>query len=401
MKKIVLANLASPANPGDQAILLGTVKLFRRFFPGHELTIVTRAISRKSAYAELNCGVIPSYPNVEWLTGDNTIEKIGRIPKALQGGGLLREAIRNCDYVFLAGGGYFYSYRKIMPGFLFLSNCMPVYWARKFKKKLIFLPQSYGPFHSWIAEKIFSLCLKAADLVCYREEISGERLRKKYPEERQKLVFMPDLALYLKKEEIVSSVPGGTGFIGVTVRAWEEDRKDSLHYLENLAAALCSLHEKTGLKIRIIVQVQDTKRSEGDSWISRLLEEKLKKSLPAAAVEFHEALPHFTVPQIAELYAGCSFLIGMRLHSVLLSFVMGRPALLAGYQHKSEGIFKDLGLEELFLGSFQEISAERIVAAAEKLLKNPEFWNEKIGEALSREYSQIESIFRGKMNTLE
>ncbi|HTL47457.1 MAG TPA: polysaccharide pyruvyl transferase family protein [Verrucomicrobiae bacterium] len=396
MKKILVANLASPANPGDQAILKGTLKLFREVWEQPAVTLSTRAFSEKAVYEACGCRVVPSYPDVDCLSMDDSLGKMMRIPQALFRPGLLRSAVRESDAVFLAGGAYFYSYRSCLPGLTYLAHLSAACWGRRFHKPVILLPQSYGPFRSGLAKKFFDDVVAAAKTVFYREEITGNFLKREYPAHQKKFHFLPDLALFLTREELLgaSALPPRGRTIGVTLRPWEAGKKNVEDYIRILSGPLYALAASENAKVRIIVQVQDRKRGEGDEAVSRLLETRLKSSLGPERVEFCTAQPYFGLPDLCRLYAECDLMISMRLHSALLSYVVGTPAVVAGYQHKAEGILKSLGLEGLYLGGFDELEDGAFKNQLEAVWKERAMWSERIAQALAKARMLILSRFK-------
>lgn len=400
--KLLLANLASPANPGDQAILRGTLKLLREHFKNPEITVSTRAYTEGAVYEALGCRVVPSYPDVECLATDSKWEKISRIPRALADGGAFKEAVRQSDLVFLVGGAYFYSYRPFLPGLTFLAHATAGHWARKYAKKVIFMPQSYGPFSSWIAREIFNGAVKSASVIFYREMISGDWLGRAYPKLHSRFMFMPDSALYLEEKDLIASKPAQSPVrkIGVTIRPWQATAGAEDHYFEALAQSLRRLQKEAALAIRIIVQVQDSKKAEGDEGISRRLYEALGGDAAAGRLEFHCRRPYFSLEEIATLYAGCDLLIGMRLHSALLGFIVGCPALVTGYQHKAEGIMQSMGLRELYLGDLGQVSAETLEVSVRRILDQKEVVKEKIANMLRLEREQTREIFKTQMKRM-
>jgi polysaccharide pyruvyl transferase WcaK-like protein len=400
--KLVVANLASPANPGDQAILRGALKLLRATFQDPEIFAVTRAYSEKTAYEALGCHAVPHYPDVECLASDSPLQKLFNIPRALLNPSKLVAAIKQADVVFTMGGAYYYSYRKLAPGFTYLSHFSAVALAQFFHKPVIFLPQSYGPFQSWIAQSLFDWAVHTADFIFYREEITGEWMRRRYPALAHKYGFMPDLAFNLEHEDVLPRFQKNTpaGRVGLTIRAWEASERNQHDYLKALVEALSRLYQDHHMRIRVIVQVQDPKKGEGDEWISRELALQLEQRLGKDAVELCTAQPYFKLPEICKLYQQCDFLIGMRLHSALLSFIAGRPAMVAGYQHKAEGILKKLGLEGLYMGAFHQLDAPALQRACESMLTHQEMWARKIEMALANARSEIRRTFAERMKQL-
>jgi len=399
-KKIVIVNLASPANPGDQAIFLGTLELLKTHFPGVAITVSTRAYSERESYERLGCRVVPTYPNPEPLATDSLSGKLGGLARAFSGGALLREAIRQADLICFAGGAYLYSNKAVMPGIHFMAHLVPLHWAASCGVPVVLLPHSYGPFRSLAAKALFRGALPKASRIFFRERISGEWLWRHFPKLRDKMAFMPDLALYLRRETILPGLPRQDSMrrcLGVTVRPWKEGGKEEGRYIRELARALIWFQQEYDFRIRVIVQVQDPKKGEGDERVSRILEKRLLEQCKTEKIEYFTQRPFFTLPEICKLYDECDFLVGMRLHSTLLSLLMGRPALVTGYQHKAQGIYEALGLKELYLGSFRDIQAEALKMELTKVLTGYEVWKGKMETALSRSREEIAFIFGEKM----
>ncbi|MDD5217212.1 MAG: polysaccharide pyruvyl transferase family protein [Candidatus Omnitrophica bacterium] len=400
MKNIFLTNLASPANPGDQAILMGSLKLLRLLYESPRITLATRAISQKQVYEELGCAVVPQYPNVEYLGTDSYLKKIAKVPKAFSQYRPMREAVQNADILFLVGGGYFYSYKKGLPGLTFLSHCTPVALAHYRKKPVVLLPQSYGPFKSALSSWMMDLVVRESALLFYREDLSGNWLRERYGKFCDKIIYMPDLAFMLEASDFgVNEISDKQKChrIGITVRPWKDAATNEDRYLRVLADALIKLYRRTGMKIRIIVQVVRPTKTESDEWSSRKLDELLSKEIPPDALEFCMVKPFYRLSEIMALYGQCDFLIGMRLHSAILSFIVGRPALVTGYQHKAKGVLKTMGLEELYLGDYDAITSESLTHACEAMIKNQEKWSRRIKEAVRTKRGEIWTIFPEKM----
>lgn len=389
IENILIANLASPANPGDQAILRGSIKLCKQAAANAGITVATRAFSQRKIYEDLGCRVVPSFPNVDVIGMDDSAGKLARVPAALSGSSLLREAVKQSDMVLLAGGAYFYSYRSVMPGLTYLAHLSPVYWAHRFGKPVVMLPQSYGPFRSVVSKKMFQYALDRTEKVYFREDISGDFLKSSFSKNRAKYSFMPDLAIYLEKDELLHFPKTKKNIIGVTLRPWKEGGSDAREYVHRLEEALLKTAAGTSYKIRIIVQVQDEKSLEGDESISRYLRERLLKHMKEADVEFYSAKPFFSLPELCGLYAECEVMISMRLHSALLSFILGTPALVAGYQHKAKGILERLGLNTLYAGSYSEIKSESLAVSLNNLLQDKTSTTKKIARSLEEARDEI------------
>ncbi len=402
--KIVIANLASPANPGDHAILMGTLKLVKRWLKNCEITLVTRAISHKNKYKDLNCAVVPSYPDIDKISMAPILEKIGHIHQALVNPLPLYRAIAEADLIFLAGGAYFYSYRALSPGLTFLAHISPVFWGKVLQKKVIILPGSFGPFSSTISKRLFDYVVNRSNVIFFREKISGQWMAEQYKDLKASAAFMPDLALYLKSEDLLLKRTGNalkaSGWIGVTIRPWHDRKKGLPPYKDELKKTLIHLHSKFKYKIRIIVQVQADDKEEGDEAVSRQLAEQMTAAVGSENIEFHTQDPYYSVQEISKLYRGCELLITMRLHSALLSYICGRPAFVVGYQHKAKGILESMGLSDLYIGDSRWIQAEDMIHAIERQIPERSNLTNQINTALNRSRQVIDQAFENHMDEI-
>ncbi len=51
--------------------------------------------------------------------------------------------------------------------------------------------------------------------------------------------------------------------------------------------------------------------------------------------------------ELGSIFSKCVFTVSTRLHSAIISMNVGTPALVFNYEHKSEGIMRRLGLDDL------------------------------------------------------
>lgn len=396
MRNILIANKASAENLGDQAIFLGTLKLLKTEIPELRITVAAREMAGKKILEQLGCRVIPVYPDVgSILREEASFRKILCLPRAFADFRPLRDAVRQSDAVFLVGGGYFYSYRRFMPGLSYASNVSAAHWGYKFGKPVIFLPQSYGPFYSKAAAGLFDYAVRRASVVFFRENISGEYLKKRHPGFCGKIHYAPDYAVYLTPEDLgpLADVPARPSpIIGVTVRTWEHSLCPE--YWETLAGFLVWVNKQYGLRVRVIVQVSGRKKAEGDESVSRSLLQYLSMRMNAGELEFCAMKPYFELDQLCRLYRECEIVLATRLHSALLSYICGRPALVIGYQHKHQGVLKALGLERFFLGSLEELKFERFRSVFNFVWQNREAERLKIQASIESARGDIRQSFQ-------
>ncbi len=369
------------------------------------MTLITRAPSQSAVYEALGCRSLSSYPHVEVLDQNSIWGKLVRLPEALRDPGPFQEALASADVIFLAGGGYFYSYHPYLPGMNYLSYCLPAVWGARRNRKVVFLPQSYGPLESWLSRRLLAMSLSRASAVFYREEVSGEWLKKHFPKIVPYTHFMPDLALYLEGRDLLGGPvasqggPGRIPKIGVTVRPWGKGERSRTGYLDVLAEVLSRLQQKYQASICILVQVHRPKAQEGDYPVSVRLMELLKTRYKIDRVELCHTAPYFRLEELFRLYQECDLIIGTRLHSALLGFLAGCPSVVIGYQHKARGILDSLGLRELYAGEIDTVRVQDLEELCRRAWDQKPVWLKKIDLALSEARSRIRDTAAATIGT--
>ena len=79
---------------------------------------------------------------------------------------------------------------------------------------------------------------------------------------------------------------------------------------------------------------------------------------------------------------------------------MGTPALVVGYQHKTEGVLGALGLEDLYLGGFESVGVKAMKDSCERMWHQKEEWIKKIDSALTLARQEIHDIFQKRLTFL-
>jgi len=71
--------------------------------------------------------------------------------------------------------------------------------------------------------------------------------------------------------------------------------------------------------------------------------------------------------EFGALASMCQLMIGTRLHSTIISMTFGTPAIAIYYEHKSAGIFNDIGIPELSI-KIEEMNSNKYFSDIDKLL---------------------------------
>lgn len=104
--------------------------------------------------------------------------------------------------------------------------------------------------------------------------------------------------------------------------------------------------------------------------------------------------------ELGAFLGSCRFVIATRLHSAILSMRFGTPAVVLGYEHKSAGICRTLGVEELNYPLDHTFSSAKIMERLENLEENEAFYRERIAVSVERELDRITTAQKAVMGSI-
>lgn len=321
----------------------------------------------------------------------------------------LRHLIQ-ADLVMACGGGYFYSNRSF-PGFTFWQNVLHLRLAVLLKKKIVFFPQSFGPFASrWSRRPLESLLAsERIRHVFAREPISLSVLSDLLPAAaaKSKLRFCPDMAFYYSPglAAAPACIPNQSrprlalalrdwDFPGWKTRSSKKEKRDD--YLDGVLAACQALHRQHGACISIFSQAQGPNLAEDDRRMSAFIYDRLRDSIPATDLRSFPPPDGAAPDAFIRLLGQSDLLITSRLHAAIFAFLAGIPAVVIGYQHKSRGVLQSLGLESCFL-SIEEMHGQSLLHLCEDVLHDAEAWRMTISRSLAGMRETIERTIQSAL----
>jgi colanic acid/amylovoran biosynthesis protein len=412
-KRILIVNAHSQANAGDFAIMLGQIRLLKKLFPGTRLTVTSRTprLDRPSMAArgvEVIAPVFraPSGFRGRWRGWAGTILSLLFPRQALT---FLRH-LRRADLVFACGGGYFYSTRRV-PGFTFWQNYLPIRLAILQKKDIIFFPQSYGPLHSPLSRRLLAGLLASSfvRVVFAREQISLSILKGLLPvtDIRDKMQICPDMAFcYEPEPEFILPAPVFSDLprprLALALRDWSfpgqktsaAKKRERENYLQGVIATCLALHAKYNASFIIFNQVQGPGAEEDDRRITRIVLGRLAAGIASTHLRYVETPIAASPAMILRLLQQVDVLLTSRMHAAIFAFLAGIPAVVIGYQHKSAGVLRSMGLEACSL-PIEKTRKETLFPLCATVLQNRGAWQEKIRRAVSEATEAIEEKFAG------
>jgi colanic acid/amylovoran biosynthesis protein len=413
--RILILNTCSTLNRGDAAIVLGQIRLLQKTCPGADvaLTSKTPALDR-AFYDPLGVEVLPPFISAlsSYRGAGRKLSEGARALVAVGDKRRLLQSLRQADLVLSCGGGYFYSYRGLLPGTTFWQNVVHAYLAAALHKPLLFLPQSFGPFASPLARRGVRHLLERGSVlhVFAREEISYHLLRDMVGQAVQaRLSLCPDMAFYLAADGLGPTTrdeePGAARpTLVMNLRPWAfpEARDPAARregYMQAMLAAADHFVRRYRGQVVVVPQALGPDPAEDDRGICEEFCRRAR-TLPAAAqaVQYREPGTSSLTEYLA-LLAGARLLVGTRLHSCILALLSGVPALSVGYQYKSQGTLDLLGLGCLNL-DIQDLEADRLLALVEATMDRHRELRQEISQRVGQACGQIGAKVGGLIHTV-
>jgi len=257
----------------------------------------------------------------------------------------------------------------------FLLGIMPSTIVILMRKKLVLLPQTYGPFKSRIARLIARFILlrsdqiltRAAESVALVRNLLGPRGEHKVPR------FCPDVAFVLEsalpeKPDIQprlnrnSSVPliglniNGLLYMGGYTRNNMFGLK--INYKEFVHELLEWLMTRTNAHVLFVPHVFAGDVEDEPSICCQLLKSMGKQY----AGRLHAVVQEYDQTELKGIIGLCDFFIGSRMHACIAALSQGIPTVGLAYSKKFRGVFECVGAEQ-FVIDMRQSGTEEILAA--------------------------------------
>jgi colanic acid/amylovoran biosynthesis protein len=404
--KVLILNTCSTLNRGDAAIVLGQIRLLQKYCPDVRITITSKtpALDR-TFYAPWGVEVLaPLTPALSLYKGFG--HKLAGGARTLVAWGDKRrliQALQHSDLVLSCGGGYFYSYRSILPGTTFWQNVIHARLAAFLNKPLIFIPQSFGPFSSSLAHKGVKRLLEKQSIVKIfaREKVSHKLLHRMLNKDDSRIALCPDMALYLEGNADQYALKGEPldlprPILAINLREWAfPEAGDSApfkreEYLNALIAVARFFIQHCGGSVMVVPQALGPDPSEDDRGICTEFCRKARERIPAdGTVQFREP-DTSSLTSFMALLSQSAILIGTRLHSCILALLAGVPAISIGYQYKSQGTLDMLGLGR-FNRNITALSSEWLIGSVEEIMNHRQEIQAEIRQSLIQAHAWIDN----------
>jgi colanic acid/amylovoran biosynthesis protein len=262
----------------------------------------------------------------------------------------------------ITGGDSFsdiYGFRRFFLGFL--CKWLVIFLG----KKLILLPQTYGPFKGNMAKVMARYILRRANAIYSRDRESMEYVKMLLDDNTKdgKVQFAPDVAFVLdtrKPDEFeaspLSRIPENSTVVGFNISGllfhggYTQNNMFGLKtdYHTLILAVTGMLLENKDVVILLIPHVFPPTDCEVESDPNACLKvyEELRKKYPGRIFLVEGWYSQGEIKYIISL---CDFFIGSRMHSCIAALSQGIPAVGMAYSKKFEGVFRSVNAEQFVI----------------------------------------------------
>lgn len=241
--------------------------------------------------------------------------------------------------------------------------------ARLFHKKVLFLPQTYGPFvEGSPTQKSAFRSLRKSIKIISRDKESTLYLKQHGFEDVTDAV---DMAFYLPYNSKCPKEIAGTHVgINISKTLWEKSKEHkfelAVDYRDCVYKIIQSMLDK-GYIVHFIPHVVDSRDMDGDEYF---LAYQLWKEFGNPNLKLS---PFFHSPVEAKSYiSSMDLFIGSRMHACIGAFSSNTPVLLLGYSRKFSGLFSETLGYKYNVDLTADVSIDDINAVISKMLSDKE-----------------------------
>jgi colanic acid/amylovoran biosynthesis protein len=408
-------------NLGGCALTASFIKLVTDIKPNARLNLLyanrtngvqSLKVSGKTVHADIvNCRLSPKSRISEhlfWILLLALIQRI--IPIRSVGDVIIRSnrwlrTLDKADFVGEIRGGD--SFSDIYGLRRFILGIIPCFVAILMRKKLVLLPQTYGPFKSRATKAIARFILLRSHRIFARDRESIELVQRLLRRQsKDKIIgFCPDIAFTLEaalpeepniqpKLDQKNSAP----LIGLNISGllylggYTRDNMFELNvdYKHFVPVLLEELMKRTNAHVLLIPHVYWGNVEGDELQICRELFESIDEKY---ADRIHLFNQEYDQSQTKGIIGLCDFFIGSRMHACIAALSQGIPVVGLAYSKKFYGVFETIGAEKFVIDMCQR-SHEEIVEIVISAFEQRNIIAENLKTAIPKAQKQIRNVFK-------
>ncbi len=305
----------------------------------------------------------------------------------------------------ITGGDSFsdiYGMQRFIRGFLTKSLFL---WAGK---RLIMLPQTYGPFQRPLTRLLAGYILRRCEVVWSRDKQGGDTLRELLGDEfvAKKVRFSPDVAFVLDARRPKNPVIGRLEHLKEQGRTIVGLNVSGLLYNGGYTQ-----DNMFGLKVdypKLMIEILKYFTAMPDIYVLLVphvfpANDMAVESDPVACKEIYNTLSgkcrgkvilpegRFDQCQIKHLIGQCDFFIGSRMHSCIAALSQCIPAIGLAYSDKFVGVYKTVNIGD-YVADMRKLDSLTILNRINTFFDSRQSWQGNLEEIIPEVKGQVDSI---------
>jgi polysaccharide pyruvyl transferase CsaB len=351
--KITIVGAYGCGNVGDEALLEGIITKIKAYEPNAEIEVFA-----------LDQLYIQKMFSVNTVSQVLTRGLTWRVIKGFDFLGIIR-SLYSSNAIIIGGGSLIHE-RTIYN--LFYYYCLAL-WAKLSGSKVYFVGLSISTIQSYLGRRIAKRLFSFGELITVRDVKSFQNINALDISNKYYLSW--DLAFINLESDLTShclkSLELPDQFIGVNVCGWFQSEE---YWTPNEQLQNKRIIEMAVLIDRLIETYEDnivfinTVASQDSGVCYEIF--KHVKAKPFVTI-IHETLSPYEMKQVI---SQASFLIGMRLHSLVFSTIMGTPYVAFNYDEKIKAFVDRLDIEELHVLDIEDLNKTNHVLDVIKNTRN-------------------------------
>lgn len=195
-------------------------------------------------------------------------------------------------------------------------------------KKVVLLPQAFGPFENSVIRTAFGRLVDRCDLICVRDQTSFDHITGHFGQ-RENLMQCPDITIGMLSGHETRSAASGVLVVPNTRMVDKADTAKAKRYIPLLQSCI--------------------RTAQGASHAVRLLlhdaieDQKLVPRIQSGLERRVEVIEESNPLVLQQIISRSVLLIGSRFHALVSALSSGVPVLVTGWSHKYEMLLKDFG----------------------------------------------------------
>lgn len=384
--KILVVNLHSSANAGDDVLTQETVRQLYAAFAGASVTLAMNDPDSYQGPAATVASFMAwvkrerrwrwwAFPGLLLLSVAAALAyRLAGLRALRLAPGRYRALLRayfEADIVVSSAGNFLYSSGYV--GLAFLISIYTMAYALLAGKPLYNMPQSIGPLRRRWEKRLMRWIVVRMPLFLVREAISQQQLEE-IGAWHAGCRLLPDLAFALQPasratgEQLLRRngiIPGTGPLLGVTLINWGAQKlqfRGQQLYEAAVAETIRAFVAEQGGRCVLFAQVRGPSAVEDDLVPARRVRDMLCDLGDAVVLVEDKVSP----AELKAAYGCMDLFMGTRLHSNIFAISELVPALTIQYQPKTAGVLRMLGLEQWVI-LIEDASEERLRASLSRL----------------------------------